>query len=311
MRVTSRAWLRNTFACAIVAAAGGLLYVKSMPASAEPAGLHDLGGLSNISEVTIPVIADSSDSDTGSASSDSSQSFSNADAMQTLILHLEKAHRQLKKSTGYTAKMLRQERVDGELLDEEIMSLKVKHAPFSVYMKWIQGSKGQEVLYVDGQYEGNMIVKPGGFKGRFLSALEIDPEGDIAMASSRHCIRKAGLLNLATEMLENRRNDLETGLVKCRMADGQKFDDRTCLCFIVEFPHEGYLDDYRKSVAFIDQDTSMPVLVRNYSWPKEDVAAEKLDEETLVESYAYSDIRMDTEFVASDFDRMNRNYKLQ
>lgn len=310
-RVTSRAWLRNSFACAIVLAAGGLLYVKSMPASADPAGLHDLGDLAGVGSIEIPVMSERTKSEGDGPSTSDQDVVKDKEALELLVLHLEKAHRQLSNSSGYTAKMFRQERVDGDLLDEEIMSLKVKHAPFSVYMKWIQGSKGQEVLYVDGHNEGNMIVKPGGFKGRFLSALELDPEGDVAMANSRHSITEAGLLNLATEMLHNRRNDIEAGTVKCHMVDGQEFDGSTCICFIVEFPSEDYLGDYRKSVAFIDRDTSLPVLVRNYGWPEDDsISAEELDAETLIESYAYSQIRMDAEFVAADFDRTNKSYKL-
>lgn len=310
-RVTSRPWLRNSFACAIVVAAGGLLYVKSMPASADPAGLHDLGDLAGgVSSIEIPAMSDSDGASNSGESGSDTDLIKGKEALELLVLHLEKAHRKLANSTGYTAKMFRQERVNGDLLDEEIMSLKVKHAPFGVYMKWIQGSPGQEVLYVDGDHNGNMIVKPGGFKGRFLSALELDPAGDLAMENSRHCITEAGLLNLAEEMLKNRRSDIEAGTVKCRMADGQEFDGRTCVCFVVEFPSEDYLGDYRKSVVFIDQDNSLPVLVRNYGWPTDDVSADELDSETLIESYAYSQIRMDAQFVAADFDRSNQDYRL-
>lgn len=313
MRVTFSAWLRNSFACVVVLAAGGLLYVKSMPASADPAGLHSVKEMSGISDIKIPDVRAGQRSNDDPDAQPTDEPMGDIEALELLVLHLEKGHRSLTNSTGYTAKMYRQERVNGELLDEEIMKIKVKHAPFSIFMDWIVGSDGQEVLYVDGMHDGNMIVKPGGFGGRFLSALELDPHGDMAMKNSRHAITEAGLLNLTDEMLRNRRLDIEDGTVKCRKVNGQSFNNRPCLCFVVEFPSPNYLDDYRKSVVFMDQETSMPVLVKNYAWPADDatISDEDLDAETLIESYAYSQIRMDQLFTAADFDRFNEQYNLQ
>jgi hypothetical protein len=67
---------------------------------------------------------------------------------------------------------------------------------------------------------------------------------------------------------------------------------------------------YRKSIVFIDKELSMPVCVKNYTWAK-DADPESIDEETLVEFYAYTDMRMEQQLGAADFDQHNKDYKLR
>ena len=84
--------------------------------------------------------------------------------MQTL----EKGLHKLKEVGNYTATLFRQERVNGELLEPQAMSLKLRHEPFSVYMKWLDGGYADEVLYVDGGYDGKLVVNMGGWKSRLV-----------------------------------------------------------------------------------------------------------------------------------------------
>ena len=42
--------------------------------------------------------------------------------------------------------------------------VKVRHEPFSIYLKWLSGEVGREVLYVDGANDGEMFVRSGGWK---------------------------------------------------------------------------------------------------------------------------------------------------
>ena len=75
---------------------------------------------------------------------------------------LEKGLEFLSKTPHYTAQFVKKELVNGELLDEQEMEMKVRHAPFSVYLKWVTGEAGREVLYVEGQNDGRMKAHPGG-----------------------------------------------------------------------------------------------------------------------------------------------------
>ena len=67
---------------------------------------------------------------------------------------------------GYTATLAKQERIGSDLLEEITFGIKVRHQPFSVYMKWQSGDEvGKEVLYVDGTNEDQLLVRLGGIEG--------------------------------------------------------------------------------------------------------------------------------------------------
>ena len=104
------------------------------------------------------------------------------------LLLLERGQLRFADIPTYTATFHKRERIDGELQDLEVTRIKVRHEPFSVYMKWIVGDKGQELLYVDGENDDKILVKLGGLKGRLLPAVKVDPYGSQAKSQSRHPI---------------------------------------------------------------------------------------------------------------------------
>ena len=87
---------------------------------------------------------------------------------------------------------------------------KIRHEPFSVYMKWLSGDRGRQLIYVDGQNDGKLLVQPGGIKGRLTGVLSLDPSGTLAMSDSRYPIQTAGLLALAKTILEHQKNRSKT-----------------------------------------------------------------------------------------------------
>lgn len=232
-------------------------------------------------------------------------------ALRFNLLLLEKGAEQFKNVANYTATFLKQERVDGSICDPQVMELKLRHRPFSVYMRWFVGDKGREVLYVDNENDGKMLVKLGGLKGRLLPVMRLDPNGSMALRESRHAITNVGLLNLARKIITYRRQELEAGVrIRCVMTDDQSFDKRPCYCFVVEYPDQETSNVYRKSVQYIDKELSLPVCIKNYTWPDtaDEANADHLDELTLVEHYQYSDIRLNSALSDTDFDVANSDY---
>jgi hypothetical protein len=71
-------------------------------------------------------------------------------AMEHHIALLEVGRHRLEKMNDYSATFTKQERVDGdELQDVQTTEVKLRHHPFSLYMKWIKGGDvGREVLLV-------------------------------------------------------------------------------------------------------------------------------------------------------------------
>ena len=68
----------------------------------------------------------------------------------------------------YNAVLLKQERIDGELQEEQAAFIKVRHQPFSVYMFFLKPFKGRECLYNAGPNgeKGVLVAMDCGWKRR-------------------------------------------------------------------------------------------------------------------------------------------------
>lgn len=232
-------------------------------------------------------------------------------AMVLSVAMLQRGCEKFEHVSDYTATLYKQERINGELLDGTTMSMKLRHQPFSVYMKWLDGDRGRQLIYVNGQNDGNLLVQLGGVKGRLLGTLSINPTGSQAMAESRYPITGAGLLHLAKKIVEYRQRDLERGTgVHCEMYDNQELNGRPCYMFVTTYDSPKYSENYRKAVCYIDKELSMPVCVRNYTWGV-DVDPAKIDEETLIEFYSYSDVKIEQQLADADFERGNEGYRMR
>ena len=210
----------------------------------------------------------------------------------------------------YTAQFTKRELVNGEMLEEQTMAMKVRHAPFSVYLKWLDFDTGREVMYVDGVNDGKMLVHAGGWKAK-LPAILMHPESSLALAEARYPVTRAGLLALAATIVEFNSKDLQTkSYAKCEQLEDQVVGERTCCCFVLEYKNRESSRDYRKSMTFIDKEWCVPLYIKNFGWPTEEIAdAEELDEATLIEHYTYSDVKFRSSLTHLDFDHTNEDYR--
>ena len=223
------------------------------------------------------------------------------------ISRLEASLTKLSTIDSYTAKLLKQERVDGVLNPAEVTQIKVRHEAFSVYMKWSVGDRGREVLYVDGEHENQMLVHPGGWKGRFLPTLSVDPHGSLASSQSRHAITEAGLKNLLIKHLEHRELDLHgEGITASTTA--ATFDDRPVTQLEVSYSDQKHNPVYSRTVLMIDDELGLPVASMNFGWTAIDRDG---DEATLIERYEYRDLDTATKLSSADFDRGNKAYNFR
>ena len=230
-------------------------------------------------------------------------------AMMLNVMMLERGLESFSKVSDYKAMLHKQERLGDTLGEVQKLECKLRHEPFSVYMKWHSGDIGRELIYVDGQNDGNMIVHPGGWKGRLTGALNLDPNGTMAMSESRHPVTQAGLAQLANTLLGYHRQCLngKQGW-NCDLYDNQKINGRDCYLVIVTYDDPKFSSTYRKSMHYIDKELSVPIANRNFGWPNEDCDLAKIDEETLVESYTWINIQIENRLADADFDSTNSEY---
>lgn len=227
------------------------------------------------------------------------------------ILMLEKGVEFLSDIHSYTATFSKVERLEDGELEQQTMSLKVRQQPYSVYMKWITGDKGRELIYVDGANDGSMLVKLGGLKGRLLPTLRLDPFGSRAMAECRHPVTSAGIKEAAQELLRFRRKDLtQHEGVECKMLEDQKFDGRTCFCFMIQYKDRTYCADYRRSIVYLEKEHMMPVQICNYQWldGAEDMSPEELADASICEDYRYTNLKVGLQFADAEFHKDHESY---
>lgn len=310
----------NLLALLIGAAAVGVLYVNFDPPRAGAGGARVDSPAPSAPPPPMAITVSDSD-DAGSASPERAPQETNcihgraALALQVLIL--EKGIERLSRVPSYTATLHKQERIDHVLGERQTVEMKIRHEPFSVYMKWLTFDPGRELLYVEGENAGNMIVHAGGWKARLVPALSLDPRGSMAMRESRYPVTMAGLLAAARKMVEFRRADLSAGKlpVRCTMHFGQVFENRPCWCFVIESNDPNDHAGFRKTIAHIDEELCLPICIRNYAWPIGDeeqaLTGEQLDEATLVEFYTYTNVNLDTRLAEIDFDRSNEGYRFR
>lgn len=311
----------NLIAGGVVLAAIGFLRIEAAPIPAGSETIHIAAAKSpelkfeRIAKPAEPVAADTADM--AIAASEAVPSTPEDASRQTLerkLAMVQAGIAFLKKTPDYTALFMKQELVGGELTDEQEIEMKVRHEPFSVYLKWMSGERGREVLYVHGQNDGEMVVRSGGWKSK-LGPMSLEPDGTLAMREARYPITRAGLLELALLIESYHIQDLATQNVKaCEQLADQEFSGRSCGCFLVEYKDASVSPNYRKSITLIDKEWSVPVYIKNYTWPapdQESLADEALDEATLVEFYSYSDVHFRQQLADSHFDRNNEEYRLQ
>ncbi|QDT63782.1 DUF1571 domain-containing protein [Calycomorphotria hydatis] len=235
------------------------------------------------------------------------------DAVLASITLINEGLSRLGKVDTYTAEFFKHEAVDGYMSEPQTVEMKVRQEPFGVYMRWLTTHPGRELLYLEGENEGRILVQPGGWRGRILGALNLDPEGSMAMGDSRYPITTAGLDNFAKRVLEYRETDTgRTSGFECEMLATTSDTNRSIYEFVINYATPDDLKEYRKSIVRIDQDLLLPTHVINFSWPFDDTPeGESLDDRTMVEHYRFENVDCTIHLADAEFDQTNEAYAFQ
>ena len=231
-------------------------------------------------------------------------------ALRRTVELLEDGQDRLAALPHYKVRFHKHEVVDGYLLDPQVMDLKVRHDPsFAVYLRWVEGSPGREILYEEGRRDGAMLCYPGGWRARITGTLALDPGGSLAMGESRRPVTDLGYMNLGDRVLEFRRRELaEPSGVKCTLDPDDEFDGRPCWRSEVVYAARKPGVPFRKSVLWIDREHNFPVAIENFGWPVDRIPADRLDAETLLERYAYTGFDPDAKLGPKDWDETCPDY---
>lgn len=214
----------------------------------------------------------------------------------------------VEKLQDYSATLAKRERIGGKLLDHEYMFIKLRQKPFSVYMYFLAPAdiKGQEVLFVDGKNDGNMLAHTVGIKDTMFGTVKLKPDGPIAMRNQRYPLTELGIFNLTKRLVEVAEKDIKYGECNVKFYEGAKINGRVCTCIEVihPVPRRNFL--FHLARIFVDKELNMPIRYESYDWPKAEGEAPG-----LMEEYTYLNLKLNNGFTDADFDKSNPNYKFR
>lgn len=240
--------------------------------------------------------------------------LNNDDALKFSLLMVQDGQRFIENVDAYSVVFNKQERIKGDLSETQTIDMKVRHTPsFGIYMKWKNGDTGRQLLYNEDYEDKKMCVKLGGFKGRLLPAIKLEPTSPEAMAQARYPVTEAGILGMLKQLVFHRQNDLKNGQgVRCVRLGDTEFDNRKCYCFLYEYESREFNPTYRKSLLMLDARYHIPLRVINHTWTEnsEGLTAAELDEQTLIEDYSFLNLDFGKEMVTIDFSRDNPAYRM-
>lgn len=205
----------------------------------------------------------------------------------------------------YTAQMNKQENINGVLHEAQVMDVKVRHEPFSVYLKFRYPRKeaGKQAIYVEGKND-NKLVGHGVGAERVLGTHFLDPEGMIAMRGNKYPITQMGVLNLLDKLMEVGQKDAKFGECNVEYFEGVKLEGRECTLILVTHPMPRKNFTFHTAKIFVDKELNLPIRYESHDWPKKEG-----EPPMLLEAYMYLKLELNVGLTDEDFDHKNKAYK--
>jgi hypothetical protein len=199
----------------------------------------------------------------------------------------------------YSCTLIKREAIEGELGEPQHIMMKVRNAPFSVYMVFLKPYQGREVLYVDGANNNEMVVLETGFK-RHLGKLNLDPNGMVAMNGQKHPITQVGLRNLVNRLIVGKTAEMK--FMECTVSSNPntKIGNRPTTLIQIEHPLPRKEFPTHITRIFLDNELRAPVHYDAFMWPEAPGQTPPLDA-----SYTYSNLKLNVGLAARDFDANN------
>jgi len=200
-----------------------------------------------------------------------------------------------KKITNYTCTCTKREFLRGKLRKMEVMFLKFRQKPLSIYAKWIgKEHKGREAIYVRGKNGGKVVGHE--YLGPLNISVTMDVRGSQAKRNARRPITEVGMINAMRAFIRH----VEMGKQnrECRLQYmGMETLDGRPVHVIVRILEKG--PDYPAYLTFlyIDKERLLPVKCVGYDWDYK-----------LLWVYTNADLKLNVGLTDKDFDPGNKEY---
>jgi len=228
--------------------------------------------------------------------------------LDPIVLVAEAGLENLQKTLkDYTATLVKQERVNGKLLDEQFANCKIRHQsdskPFSAYLGFIspQSVAGNEAIWIEGQNDNKLIAHAGGLLS--FATVNLDPNGLIAMKDNRYPITEIGIETLLVRMLEKAKEGRQHPEITVEVDRNILIDGNHGTLIEIRDPVKREGVNFSLAKIYIDDDLNLPVGYYGYGWSENEN-----EDPPLIESYFYKGLKINPGLTDKDFDTKNEEY---
>lgn len=203
----------------------------------------------------------------------------------------------------YEAIFIKKEMVNGIMYPHH-MRLKHRLSPFSVYMLYLKMHQGREVIYVEGQNNGNLVAHETGIAG-LIGAIQIAPNSPQAMAEGTNPITRIGMPKMVEGIIDQWERERPYGAdeIEVKYYPNAKLGDRACQVIESKYLAPRKHFKYHMSRLYLDKETNFPVRIEQYGFPPT-----ANGRPPLVGEWTYKDIKANVGLKDIDFDVRNPSY---
>jgi len=200
----------------------------------------------------------------------------------------------------YTANFFKREYVNGQIVVHS-MSVKMRQKPFSVYLRFHKPHEGREVIYVEGQNNGNLLAHDTGIRS-VVGTVSLSPTSKEALSESRYPITNMGMANMVKNLIEQWELESKYGECDVKYYPNAKLGGRKVKVIQCSHPVPRKQFPFHKTLLYLDKETNLPIRVENHSFPQNGRPSQ------LVEEYTYSNVQTNVGLTDIDFSTQNPNY---
>ena len=189
-----------------------------------------------------------------------------------------------------------------------IMRIKLREKPFSVYLKFLDPHQGREVLYVEGQNNGNLLAHETGLAS-IAGTFSINPYSRKALREGKYPITEIGIANMLQGVIDVWKKEKNTNGAQLNYYPNAKIESshknlKTMDCKVVETiqPRKQRGVEYHITRLYIDKKTNLPVRVEHFGFPRHG------GKPPLLAQYTYWNVKTNVHLQDIDFDKDNPNY---
>jgi len=223
------------------------------------------------------------------------------------LVEAYKAREVLKGVKDYEALFTKRELI-GRRVQTTVMNLKLRHEPFSVYLKFQGANAGREVIFVEGrnkdrQNRDNLFVHEVGIKS-IVGTLSLLPDGSDAMADNRYPVTMIGMKNMLDKVIKQWEAEGKLGEIKTqKYPDAKLPSGEECVAYESMHPLPRNQFPFHITRLWIEKKTGMAIRVEQLGFPQKGDKSPP-----IIEEYTYSKIKTNVPLADVDFSIKNPSY---